>query len=65
MDYEKYARILKCTPEPILEDQISKVEIDYKGLISYAHSKGVSVHELSDAEKNSFISNTAFEEIKM
>ena len=64
INYEKYAKILKNTPEPILEDQIPKIKIDYKGLISYAHSRGVSVHDLSDDEKNKFISDTTIAEIR-
>ena len=53
MNYKKYQESLERTPEP--KDLINPVAIDYKGLVSYAKSKGVEPFELSESEKNSFV----------
>ena len=41
---------------PILPSELPKVRIDYNGLLNYAKQKGVQVIELTDAEKNQFVS---------
>ena len=38
-----------------MKSDIPNIRIDYKGLTSFARSKGVRVCDLSDEEKNSFI----------
>ena len=40
---------------PYMKSDIPNIRIDYKGLTSFARSKGVRVCDLSDEEKNSFI----------
>lgn len=41
---------------PIMPSEIPDVRIDYKGLLAYAKKKGVKVIELTDEEKNMFVS---------
>ena len=53
MNYDRYLESLKNTP--IYTGNIPSVKIDYRGLIAYAREKGVSVHELSDEEKQPFV----------
>ena len=42
-------------PYPI--SVIPNIKIDYRGLVKYAREKGCHVYELSDEEKNRYISN--------
>ena len=42
--------------KPIMPSELPNVRIDYKGLLDYAQKKGVSVIELTDEEKNRFVS---------
>lgn len=49
---------------PILPSEIPDVKIDYRGLIKYADSVGKSVPELSDEEKNRFITGGTMAELK-
>ena len=44
--------------------EIPKCNIDYRGLIKYARSKGKPVIELSDEEKNRFIKGSTMAEIR-
>ena len=43
---------LRVPPEP---PRIPCVKIDYRGLIALAHSKGVTVPELTDEEKQPYV----------
>ncbi|MCR5063455.1 MAG: hypothetical protein K6A89_09245 [Treponema sp.] len=52
----RYKESLKKTPKPVMPSKILKTHIDLKGLISYAKSKNVSPYDLSDQEKERFIS---------
>ena len=49
---------------PYMAKEIPTVIIDYRGLIAYAKSKNKTVPELSDAEKNPFISDSSMQEIR-
>lgn len=49
---------------PYMSNEIPKVDIDYRGLIAYAHSVGKKVPELSDVEKERFIVSLSMEEIR-
>ena len=40
---------------PYFRADIPNIRIDYKGLTAYARKKGIRVCDLSDAEKNGFI----------
>lgn len=51
-------------PRPYAIDEIPKVNIDYRGLISYAHSVGKTVPELSDDEKDMFIIDSSIDKVK-
>lgn len=49
---------------PYSRDEIPKFNIDYKGLIKYAHSIGKSVVELSDKEKEKFIIGNTMDDVR-
>lgn len=51
-------------PGPYMVSEIPAVKIDYRGLIAYAKSINKTVPELSDAEKNQFISDSSMQEIR-
>ena len=61
MNYSKYAESVKNTP--YYTGNIPSVKIDYRGLIAYARKKGVSVHDLSDEEKESTHREKAMKEL--
>ena len=44
--------------------EIPQFNIDYRGLIKYARSKGLSVVDLSEAEKNRFITGSTMSDVK-
>lgn len=64
INYDKYNSVLQSMPAPILASQLPDVKIDLPGLISYAHGKGVKVSDLSDEEKNKFISGETVESLQ-
>ena len=64
INYENYRRVLKNTPAPILGYQLPEAQIDLSGLIAYAHEKGVKVGDLSEEEKNQFISNSTVQSLQ-
>lgn len=51
-------------PGPYMVSEIPEVKIDYRGLITYAKSINKTVPELSEAEKNQFISDSSIQEIR-
>ena len=54
-DYAKYYKQLEVMPEPIMASELPKVKLNLKGVRQYAREKGVSIANLSDAEKELFI----------
>lgn len=51
-------------PRTYMINEIPAVKIDYRGLIAYAKSMNKTVPELSDTEKNQFISDSSMQEIR-
>ena len=51
---KKYKESLASTPEPILLSQI-KEKVDLRGIIAFAHNKGVKVKDLLDEEKRRYV----------
>ena len=51
-------------PRPYMLNEIPTVKIDYRGLIAYAKSINKTIPELSDTEKNQFISDSSMQEIR-
>ncbi len=49
---------------PYKRSEIPDIAIDLRGLVSYAKSKGVSVPELSDSEKQQFVLNATMDDLK-
>ncbi len=42
--------------KPIMPSQLPKIKIDLAGLSRYAKEKGVSLYQLTEDEKNKYIS---------
>ena len=55
-NYDKYHRKLQQLSAPILEEQLPNVLIDYQAMLEYAREKGVRAADLTEEEKNRFIS---------
>lgn len=65
MNYKKYYSLLKEMPAPILHEQIpAGVKLDLAGLVAYAKEKGVQPSELSNAEKNQFVTGGEVETLQ-
>lgn len=52
----RYKESLKNTPKPVMPSQFAGTRIDLKGLLAYAKAKGVSPADLSEQEKERFVS---------
>lgn len=52
---KKYKESLKNTPEPIMPSQVPKINLDLRGLMTYAKSVGKKVVDLTEKEKNMFL----------
>ena len=50
-----YKISLKNPLKPIMPSELPNVRIDYKGLLEFAKQKGVRVIELTEEEKNRFV----------
>ena len=53
-----YKISLNNTARPIMPSELPKIRIDYKGLLNYAKRKGVHVIDLTEEEKNQFVTPT-------
>ena len=51
---ERYKESLSKMSAPVYASQLPKVKMDLAGLSHYARNKGVSVRELTEAERNQF-----------
>jgi len=51
-------------PGPYGINEIPVINVDYRGLITYARSKNKTVPELSDQEKEKFIINSDMDEVR-
>lgn len=52
---KRYKESLKNTPEPVMPSQIPQVNLDLKGLMTYAKETGRKVINLTEAEKKRFV----------
>lgn len=50
-----YKISLRNSMNPIMPSELPDVRIDYKGLLEFAKQKGVRVIELTEEEKNRFV----------
>jgi len=51
-------------PGPYGINEIPVINVDYRGLITYARSKNKTVPELSDKEKEKFIINSDMDDVR-
>lgn len=51
---ERYKESLRKISAPVYASQLPKVKMNLAGLSRYARNKGVSVRELTEAERNQF-----------
>ena len=49
---------------PYSKSEIPEFQIDYRNLVKYARTKGISVVNLSDEEKNKFISGATMDDVR-
>lgn len=54
-DYERYFEQIKTMPEPIMMSELPKVKLNLKGIREYAKNKGVAIANLTEEEKQLFI----------
>ena len=55
MNFKHYNDVLSTSIGPVKKSELPNATADYRGLISYAKTKGVPVTELSQKEKDMFI----------
>ena len=61
---DKYNAALQSMPAPVLASRLPNVKIDLHGLVSYAHERGLKAGDLSDEEKNRFISGETVDSLQ-
>lgn len=54
-DYERYFEQIKTMSEPIMMSELPQVKLDLKGVREYAKRKGVAIVDLTEEEKNRFM----------
>ena len=55
MDYKKYYEALGSMPGPVSLEEMPKVRFDFRGIIQYAKDKGVDPNDLTEEERERFI----------
>lgn len=50
-----YKKSIANTVHPIMPSELPNVKIDYAGLLAYAKNKGLKVIQLTESEKNKFV----------
>lgn len=56
LNSNRYENSLKRMQNPIMPSQLPKIKMDLAGLSRYAKEKGVSLYQLTEDEKNKYIS---------
>ena len=56
LNSNRYENSLKRMQKPIMPSQLPKIKMDLAGLSRYAKEKGVSLYQLTEDEKNKYIS---------
>ena len=64
INYNRYKTTLENTPAPILAGQLPKVHIDLAGMMRYAHENGKKAGDLTEEEKNRFISGESVKSLR-
>lgn len=54
-DYERYFEQIKTMPEPIMMSELPKVKLDLRGIREYAKNKGIEIANLTEEEKQLFM----------
>ena len=57
IDWKKYHEMLETMPDPTEAPDAPRIKVDLRGALAYARQKGVDTADLTDAEKQMFMTS--------